>query len=195
MWRVVAWAIGAGLAVGVLTNIGQGLLPGVWNQFVNSGAVWVVAAFVTGLLLPGRGRWTVIAGVGTQAGAVVGYYGYAELVRDGMGDLYAPAVWLAAALVAGPIFATAGSWTRGDRRSRRVLGAAVLGGVFLMEAIRYQWVLEYTAEAGVFAALGLLLPLLPGRTGRDRWQSVLAALPLGLVAFGVEQVLLAIVGL
>jgi len=36
----VAGCLGAGLGLGVLTNLAQGWLPGSWNQIANSGAAW-----------------------------------------------------------------------------------------------------------------------------------------------------------
>ncbi|NAS21491.1 hypothetical protein GT755_07300 [Herbidospora sp. NEAU-GS84] len=52
-WRAAATALVAGLALGVLTNLAQGWLPGAWNNLANSGAVWSVAAFVAGAVAAG----------------------------------------------------------------------------------------------------------------------------------------------
>lgn len=96
-----------------MTNVLQGVLPDGLQNLANSGAIWISAAFVAGMLIrSGRRLAPSLAGLATQVGAVVGYYGYAELFRDGMGDLWAPSVWLALGLVMEPLFGAAGAWRR-----------------------------------------------------------------------------------
>ncbi|WP_258000490.1 DUF6518 family protein [Bacillus sp. Marseille-P3661] len=34
-----------GILVGILTVLGQGILPGSWNSLANSGTVWLIPAF------------------------------------------------------------------------------------------------------------------------------------------------------
>lgn len=186
-----ALAFAGGLLLGVLTNLAQGWLPGAWNQIANSGAVWSVAAFAAGALLAGRvgqgGRGgpsvAAVAGLCAEAGLVVGYYGYAEVARDGMGSLFAPLVWLGMAFVAGPLFGVAGLWWRGACPRRRVVGVAALGGVFGTEAIHYAWVLHYAAQAWACLAALVLVTLLMGRTPKERASSLLAAVPFSLTAY------------
>ncbi|MFC1411679.1 DUF6518 family protein [Streptacidiphilus sp. N1-12] len=174
-----------GLALGAVTNILQGVLPDSLQMFANSGAVWVVAAYVAGLLVRCGPDWrTFAAGAATQVGAVVGYYGYAQFARDGMGALHAPAVWLAFALVAGPLFGTAGAWWRAAAQWRRVASLGVIGGVFAMEGFWHLLLLHYIADGVVLLAIAALLPLLLGRTARDRLLGQLAVWPLALAAAG-----------
>ncbi|WP_411128001.1 DUF6518 family protein [Streptomyces sp. x-19] len=187
-----AWATGGslvgGLALGVLTNLAQGWLPGAWNQIVNSGAVWSVAAFVAGALLAGWVSLAVCAvgGLLAEVGLVVGYYGYAEFGRDGMGSLLYPSVWMGMAFVAGPLFGIAGAWWRhGQDMRRRTVGLAALAGVFGMEGIHYAWVLHYGPEAWACFALLVLVPLVMARTHKERARTLLAAVAFSLLAYTV----------
>ncbi|GAA3264919.1 MULTISPECIES: DUF6518 family protein [Streptomyces] len=153
----------AGLLLGALTSLAQGWLPGAWNQIANSGAVWCVAAFVTGALVSRRGRvgLAISCGVATEVGLVVGYYGYAELGREGMGRLFFPLVWLFMACIAGPFFGAAGHWWLRGRTTRlRVVGLASVAGVFGMEALLFGWDLHYTMQAWACLGISVLVPLL-----------------------------------
>ncbi|SER22269.1 DUF6518 family protein [Lentzea albida] len=182
------FALPAGVLLGVLTNLGQGVLLGSSNSLANSGAVWVVAAFVAG----SWSRRPVLAGTLTQVGAVVGYYGYAELGRDGMGGLYAPSVWLALAFVAGPLFGTAGAWWRHGQAWRHWTGAGVLGAVFGMEGLWHLFVLGYRDTGFVACALAVALPLL---IARSRWRALAVSAALSLVALGCLLLISAVTGL
>ncbi|HEX6341132.1 DUF6518 family protein [Umezawaea sp.] len=183
-------ALLAGLLVGAVTNVLQGVLPDALQAVSNSGSVWSAAAFAAGALVRVRGLPAVLAGTATEIGAVVGYYAYAGLVRDGVGDLTYPLFWLALALVAGPVFGTAGAWWRTGEGWRRPTGPALLGGVFGMDALWYEFVLRYHGDAVAYGVVAVLVPLLLGRTARDRLVglatglvlSVLAVLALGLLA-------------
>ncbi|QFZ20290.1 hypothetical protein EKG83_25295 [Saccharothrix syringae] len=176
-------ALVGGLLLGVLTNLAQGVLPGAWNQLANSGAVWTVAAFCAGALLS---RWgmvvSLVGGLCAECGLVLGYYGWAELGRDGMGDWSWPLVWLAMAFLAGPLFGAAGAWWRASgRRWQRVAGLAVLAGVFGQEGLHYALVLDYEAQAWVCGAVFALVPLL-GRTWPERAITLPVAAVLAVLA-------------
>ncbi|MFJ2025352.1 DUF6518 family protein [Streptomyces sp. NPDC087897] len=183
--HATASAFTGGLLLGVLTNLLQGWLPGEWNQIANSGGVWSVAAFVAGALLARKVGLpaAAVAGLFAESGLVVGYYLYAEVARDGMGSLFAPLVWLGMAFVAGPLFGVAGFWWRGISPRRRVIGLAALAGVFGTEAIHYGWVLHYAPPAWACLAVLVLVPLLMGRTHRERLLALLTAIPFSLLAY------------
>ncbi|MFC8957563.1 DUF6518 family protein [Streptomyces sp. NPDC057101] len=181
-----AGALGAGLVLGIFTNLFQGWLPGSWNQIANSGAVWSVVAFAAGSLLAGRIAlpMVAVAGLCAEVGLVVGYYGYAEFGRDGMGHLGYLLVWLAMAFLAGPLFGIAGSWWRhGLTTGRRVIGLAALAGVFGMEGIHYAWTLHYAAQAWACLVVVVLVPLLMARGHRERALTLAAAVLLSLLAY------------
>lgn len=194
--RLRAWggrvgaATGGGLLFGVLTNLAQGWLPGAWNQIANSGAVWSAAAFAAGALLQRQGRLSqsAIGGLGAEVGLVVGYYGYAEFGRDGIGDLAFPLVWLGMACVAGPLFGVAGHWWRRGQDARRpVAGLAAFAGLFGMEGLAYAWNLHYAPQAWTCLALFVLIPLLMARTHKERALTLGAAAPCALLAYALIE--------
>ena len=191
VWAATVAATGGGLLLGVLTNLAQGWLPGAWNQIANSGAVWSAVAFVAGALLAGRGGTVVraaVGGLGAEAGLVVGYYGYAEFGRDGMGSLFFPLVWLGMACVAGPLFGVAGyAWRRGKDVRSRVAGLAAFAGLFGMEGVMFAWVLHYAPQAWGCFAVFALVPLLMGRTHRERALALAAAVPCALLAYAIVE--------
>lgn len=179
-----------GLLLGVLTNLAQGWLPGAWNQLANSGAVWSAVAFVAGALLAERGTVlrAVTAGLCAEVGLVVGYYGYAEFGRDGMGSLYFPLVWLGMACVAGPLFGIAAhAWRHGTHAWSRIAGLAAFAGLFGMEGAMYARVLHYMPQAWACGAVSVLLPLLLARTHRERALTLAAAVPCALLAYAVVE--------
>ncbi|MGW9453952.1 DUF6518 family protein [Streptomyces sp. NPDC055632] len=182
--RVVVSALVGGLLLGVLTNLAQGWLPGAWNQIANSGAVWSVAAFAAGAMAARRVGPPVaaVAGLCAEAGLVVGYYGYAEVARDGMGSLFAPLVRVGTAFVAGPLFGVAGVWWRGENARRRVVALAALAGVFGMEALHYAFVLRYAPQAWACLGVLLLVVLAMGRGLKERALTLLASVVFSLLA-------------
>ncbi|WP_063797280.1 DUF6518 family protein [Streptomyces sp. AS58] len=180
------WGLAAGLALGVLTNLAQGWLPGHSNQTANSGAVWSAAAFAVGAVSAGRVSLLVAAVTGllTEVGLVIGYYGYAEFGRDGMGSLEWPLVWLFAACVAGPLFGVAGVWSRaGGSRTLRIVGTAAFAGVCGGEAIHYARALNYWIEAAGLILVLLLVSLLLPRTMKDRALTLSVAAVFSVVSY------------
>lgn len=190
VWAATTTATVGGLLLGVLTNLAQGWLPGAWNQLANSGAVWSAVAFAAGALLAGRGTVlrAAVGGLGAEAGLVVGYYGYAEFGRDGMGDLLFPLVWLGMACVAGPLFGVAAySWRRGRDARSRIAGLAAFAGLFGMEGVMYVWNLHYAPQAWTCFAVFVLVPVLMARTHRERALALAAAAPCALLAYAIVE--------
>ncbi|WP_328884829.1 DUF6518 family protein [Streptomyces sp. NBC_00316] len=184
--RATAGALSGGLLLGILTNLAQGWIwiPDAWGQIANSGAVWSVAAFAAGSLLAKRLPTAAVAGLCAEVGLVVGYYGYAEFGRDGMGDLSFPLVWLALACIAGPLFGIAGSWWRhGCTTGRRAIGLAALAGVFGMEGIHYAWTLHYHPQAWACLTVMVLIPPLMARSHKEKALTLAAAVSFSLLAY------------
>ncbi|XVQ07239.1 DUF6518 family protein [Spirillospora sp. CA-255316] len=176
----------AGLALGVVTNLAQGWLPGSWNQIANSGAVWSAVAFVVGALSANRGvSSAAAAGLTAEAGLVIGYYAFAEFGRDGMGAPAPALAWLVMAVVAGPLFGVAGAWWRRGRAHRRIVGGAALAGVIGAEGVHHAFALHYMAQAYTCVAFMVVLPLVMACSTRERSLTLLVAVPLALVAYAV----------
>lgn len=51
-WIHILLSIVIGIIVGVLTILGQGVLPVNWNWLVNSGTVWLIPPFFIAALAP-----------------------------------------------------------------------------------------------------------------------------------------------
>ena len=82
-WRRTALPVGVGLVTGVLTQLGQGLLPGGTSQVANAISPWLLVTFLVGAVMTSR-MGAVAAGIATLAFALVGYYAMIEL-RFGYG--------------------------------------------------------------------------------------------------------------
>ncbi|MFJ8803044.1 DUF6518 family protein [Streptomyces sp. NPDC102487] len=178
----------SGTLLGVLTNVAQGWLPGAWNQIANSGAVWSAVAFAGGAFItgPGAARRAAVGGLIAEVGLVLGYYGYAEFGRDGMGSMFFPLVWLGVACLAGPLFGIAAHlWRHGARTRDRIVGLAALAGLFGMEGLAYALDLHYALQASACFAVTVLVPLAMARTARERALTLLTAVPCALLAYAV----------
>ena len=141
-------------------------------------------AFLLGSVMPDV-RWAAGAGAAALLLALVGYYAMTELrygIGGGTGSLV---VWGLSALVGGPVFGVAGRvWRVGPHRQRAVaLGLLVAVGV--AEGLYNAIVLGSPATAAGFIVAGLAMPLILGRSRKDRLGAYVAALPwLGLAALG-----------
>jgi Family of unknown function (DUF6518) len=194
-WRVIVAAAVGGLVLGGLTLFLQGMLPGSSNRLANSGAVWVVGAFVVGAMCRDEGWRTWLAGTAMLLGAVAGYYGSLVAFEHRIissAVLSGPIGWSAVALASGPIFATAGSWWRDQRLRRRVVSLCVLGGVFVAEGGYLLASHRPVAEAVIVSTIGVLIPLALGRSAHERLYGAAALMPVAAIGFGGYLVLSAV---
>jgi hypothetical protein len=171
-----------GLATGVLTLLGQGVLDEHWNRLANSGAIWLLVAFLVGSVAPTM-AWAAVAGLGTLIGAVAGYYAAAIIVA---GAAVAPSglvIWIGTAMLGGPVYGLAGrAWHDSDRR-RRAVAISLMGGIFVAEGLFTVVFIPDLATTGwVEAIFGVGLTLVLGRSWWDRVTG-LALVP-GVVAIG-----------
>lgn len=195
LWLVVVVAVVGGLLLGPVDLLAQRTLPYPWANLANSSAVWAIGAFGIGLWVR-TGRWRpALAGSVLLVVAVQSYYLAATLVQhDDLANLWSPStlLWLCFGVLAGTVFGTAGAWARGGHRWRRIVGVALPGAVLLAEA----GVLGYRSGGGDAAyrrdslgtaaielALGIGLPLVVGRSGRQRLVGLAASVPLALLGF------------
>jgi hypothetical protein len=165
----VALVIGVGLAVGVLTSVGQTYLGGALNAFVNSASAWLVAPFLVGRVMTTR-RGAAGAGLAAALAQLAGYYLTAHLRGYPAGGAIV-VFWAGCALVGGPLFGVAGHLWRTGSPHLRGLGSTLLPAVFLAEGL---WVylheLHYTATAALWIGIGIALGLiLPAGLVQRRW--------------------------
>src|SRR5262245_58258338 len=91
-WHATVLASVVGIAIGVLTLIGQGHLPGAWQHLANTGGPWLVGAFFIGALTPSS-RWAAVAGLVTLLGALLGYYVAAHFLVEASASTDIVAFW------------------------------------------------------------------------------------------------------
>ena len=183
-WSRVGLVVVVGLATGILTQVGQSILPDGWSQAANAISPWLLVAFLLGATMPTT-RSAAFAGAGALLFALVGYYGMTELrysIGGGTGSLV---VWGLGAFVGGPIFGIAGhAWRTGPYR-QRAIALGLLVAVAVAEGIYNAVVLSSPTVGAGFVIAGLIVPLLLGRSREDRVGAYVAAVPaLGLGALG-----------
>ena len=155
--------MGVGVAVGVVTLIGQSMLSAEWNRLANSGAIWLLASFLVGSRMPTIGR-AAIAGMATLVLAVVSYYVAAKVAGAGVSTRMV-VIWVGTALVGGPVYGAAGYWWRTGPLVRRVIAIGLMGGIVTAEGVSTLLRIPDLAAVGwVEAVAGLGLVILLGRS-------------------------------
>lgn len=193
---VLPLAVVAGIAAGALTSWGQTALGGTWfSGLTNAVSPWIITSFAVGALTR-RAGVAAVAGLLVCAGEVGGYYLTAQLRGFGV-DVTTVAMWVVAGLVGGPLFGWAGrQWRTGAGRWRG-LGAALLVGCWLAEAlVTYGLVLRYWDDVAVFTGVGVLLAVVLSRRdaqGRALLRWTPAVVAAGVLGFLVLQVGVALV--
>ena len=182
-----------GVGVGVGAEWAQGVLDDPWAMWANSVAAWCLPAFLLGALSRGP-RVAVAAGVATELLLVAGYYA-AQAVQLLPVDRTTVVVWLAAGVLGGVVFGTAGHWWRRGGTREATVGAALVSGVLVVEglyrAVSFPW---QGSSGAVMAAAGLALALLLGRSWRQRAAVLgllLAVVPLGWLGLELTNAVLA----
>jgi hypothetical protein len=188
-----AWAIAAGLvaglALGAVTQVMQGLLPEQLGWLANSLSAWLVAAFVLGAVVPAA-RVAAVASAVMLLAALTGYY-LAIQVRYGSGveGALSP-FWLLGAVVGGPVFGSVGWWWRKGSPKQQHWSAGLLGALLVAEGVYFLLVVTDPVVGLGAIAVGILVPGLLGRTWRARLLGYLAVVPcLGLAAAGYVAML------
>lgn len=184
----IAWMVGVGLIPGALTVLGQAVLPGSWNHFTNSGAVWLVAAFVVGVRMPSP-SWAMLGGLVSLVGALAGY----TVVVTLLGLTYpfsTIAFWGAIGLVGGPVFGLAGyCWRHTGDSWRHAAGAALMGGVFIAEGWYMLAIIEDALAGWVSIATGGILAMLLPRSWPGLSRALAVLVPIVFAGIGVYALL------
>jgi hypothetical protein len=135
--------------------------------------------------MPGRTA-AAAAGASTLVLALVGYYAMTQLRYGIGGGTGALVFWAIGAAVGGPVFGLAGrAWARGPHVARAI-ALGLLTAAAISEGGYHAAVLGEPPVATGFVIGGLLVPLVLGRSGRDRVGAYLAAVPtlvLGALGF------------
>jgi hypothetical protein len=189
--RALLAAVGAGLLTGVMTQLLQGVLPGALNWIANALSGWLVVAFLAGSRYA-TPRLAAILGVVLLFAALAGYYGTVQ-VRLGFGAGGSILVfWGIGALAGGLVFGAAGWWWRNGGERARALATGLLAALLVCEGVYFLSILpDPTVGAGAIVA-GLIVPLVFGRTWRDRglaYAGMLPGLALGAAGYAATMVL------
>jgi hypothetical protein len=172
----VAVVVVAGLVTGIVTQLGQSVLPTGWSQAANSISPWLLVTFLVGSTMP-TWRAGLLAGIVTLVLALVGYYAMTQL-RYGIGGGSSSLLfWGLGAVVGGPVFGVAGRLWRDSSLRTRSLALGLLAAAFLADAGFHAVVLSEPRVGLAFGVAGLLVPLALGRSAPERLGAYGAAVP------------------
>ena len=175
---------GVGLLTGAITQLGQGALPDGVSQAANAISPWLLVTFLVGSRMPDRG-WAAGAGVLTLIGAVVGYYALVQLRFGYGGSTGALVLWSLASLVGGIVYGLGGHAWRTGPDLARAIAIGLMAAVFVAEGVYLMTILPTPAVGAAFALVGAVVPLVLGRSWRDRGRGYVAMVPaLALGALG-----------
>lgn len=130
-----AFALAVGLLTGLLTVLGQMVLPGSLNSLANSGAVWLIPAFFVAASA-GKKLPAILLCAATLLACVLSYYWFESLINRHPFDFSSRYlwIWLGCAAVAGVIFGF-GAYLRGRKSAHYPWGTSLLPAVFLAEGL------------------------------------------------------------
>lgn len=187
--RFVFIGLLAGLAIGALTLLLQGLLPNSILQIANSGAFWSIVAFVLGWRAPSV-RVAAIAGFIALVGEVTGYYTaayFADLMDISAGTMAIVGYWLFVALLAGPLFGWAGYQSRHGAGLREQIARAALGAAFVGEGLHLLMILPTPNTGLLWIAIAVVITLALTWKRHDRTRIWLIWGGLSVLFFGAMR--------
>ncbi|MEH7095034.1 DUF6518 family protein [Neobacillus vireti] len=191
LWNGVFISFFIGIIVGILTVLGQGVLPGSWNLLANSRVSWLLPSFFIGAMGSTKTKSASFSMI-SLLGMFIGYYGYAMQIQNVPHSLYFILIWTGAAIVGGTIFGIAGFLWRRDNGVKHKFGSALIGGVFISEGLdKFIHINDYRHMLNVGLVqivIGFTLFLVLERTNKGRIFSLIMALPiliLGIIGFQI----------
>lgn len=167
--RVLVVAVGAGLAIGIATSVGQGLLPDGLAPLSNSSGSWCLCAFAVALLARDS-RTAALVGLASLVAMLAGY----ALATELRGYPVATSMfvrWGVAAVIAGPALGVGAAWLRGQNPLRAAAGVAPVAGILLGEGGYGLTVVAATTPVGYWIAeiaVGLVFLVLAAMRLRDK---------------------------
>jgi Family of unknown function (DUF6518) len=168
---LTAVAAAAGLILGALTAVGQGVLPDVVRSLSNSAGSWCLMAFVLAMMTARRVVAAVIGAL-TLAALLTGYV-LAAAVRGDASSTSLILFWGLAAVLIGPILGLAGREVRQGTAMTAAAGVGAMSGVLVGEGV---YGLSYLGEStlpaywwgSIGVGIGLLLVVAVRRLQRPR---------------------------
>ena len=187
--RIFILPIIVGILVGILTKLGQGILPGHWNSLANLGSVWLVPSFFVASFSYSK-RTAILSGILALLGMVLGYYGYAIIFKNVSHSIYFISVWITCAFIGGTIFGIAGFLWKDTTNPLHKLGSALIGGVFVTDGLHILLNFEdynHMLPVGYTEVIvEIILILVLERSNANRISSFLMMVPitiLGLIGY------------
>jgi len=188
--RALLAAAAIGIALGIATQLLQGILPGPLNWIANALSGWLLVAFLVGATMS-RPQVAAAACVVMLLAALAGYYATVQ-VRFGYGaGSSILIVWGLGAVAGGSVFGAAGWWWRHGEARARAAAAGLLAALFVAEGVYFLVTLPDPAVGAGAIVAGLVAPALLGRTWRERGLGYVAMVPgLALGALGYAALLI-----
>lgn len=129
-------AIALGAAVGLLTLVGQKYLPMNLNFLANSGAVWLIPAFLRSYFEKGNRLQSIAVTTVCLLGSVYGYYVFeAVLNRHAFTFARGTLLWSGVALCAGAVFGLGAFFANQADSKLKYFGMNLLPAVFTAEGL------------------------------------------------------------
>lgn len=129
-------AIILGLVVGVLTLIGQKYLPVNLNFLANSGAVWLIPAFLLSYFKKGNKLQAIVTTIVCLLGCVYGYYIFEAVLNHHTFTLaVGTLLWSVVALIAGTVFGLGAFFANQENSKLKYFGMNLLPAVFTAEGL------------------------------------------------------------
>lgn len=129
-------AIMLGLVVGVLTLVGQKYLPMNLNFLANSGAVWLIPAFLLSYFEKENRLQAIAASIVCLLGCVYGYYIFEAVLNHHAFTLArGTLLWSGVALIAGAVFGSGAFFANQENSKLKYFGMNLLPAVFTAEGL------------------------------------------------------------
>lgn len=129
-------AIILGVVVGILTLVGQKYLPMNMNFLANSGAVWLIPAFLLSYFEKENRMQAIATTIVCLLGCVYGYYIFEAVLNQHAFTLSrGTLLWSGVALIAGVVFGLGAFFANQENSKLKYFGMNLLPAVFTAEGL------------------------------------------------------------